>query len=48
MSMSPVTKQSAALHSNLAYACEELARELKKLEEEQRHKQKQVRLLLLV
>ena len=46
--MSPVTKQSAALHSNLAHACEELARELKKLEEEQRHEQKQVRLLLLV
>ena len=46
--MSPLTKQSAALHSNLADTCEELARGLKKVEEKQRHEQKQVRLLLLV
>ena len=46
--MSPIPKKSATFHSNFAYTRVKLARELKKLQEEQLHEHKQVKLLILV
>ena len=42
-----VTKKSATFHSNFAYTCEKLSKELKKLHDKQRTKQKQVKSLIL-